>query len=44
MSYIKERLKVGYVKSQEIALYNPVYLNNFNPIFQNEQKTMNMHN
>ena len=44
MSYIKERLKVGYVKSQEIALYNPVYLNNFNPIFQNESKTMNMHN
>ena len=44
MSYIKERLRIGYVKSQEIVLENPVYLNNFDHIFQNQSKTIKKQN
>ena len=44
MSYIKERLRIGYVKSQEIVLENPVYLNSFDHIFQNQSSTIKKQN
>ena len=40
MSYMKEKLRIWYVKSQEIVLENQVYLNNFVHIFQNQSKTI----
>ena len=40
MFYMKEKLRIWYVKSQEIVLENQVYLNNFVHIFQNQSKTI----